>query len=91
VTLNSFIGRHAPEPETVVVDETAYVETSFSYFLYRSRRLGGVTYGRGASAYLGTKFDVGPNGTVTLGEYAPRFSATKERGQRHSSAGECEG
>jgi acetyltransferase-like isoleucine patch superfamily enzyme len=57
-------------PENVVVDETAYVETSFSFYLFRSELPGGVTYRRGASTYLGTMFDVGPQGRVELGEYA---------------------
>jgi acetyltransferase-like isoleucine patch superfamily enzyme len=57
-------------PENVVVDETAYIETTFSFEFFRSRIPGGVTYGRGASTYLGTMFDVGPAGRVTLGEYA---------------------
>src|SRR6266850_3275380 len=57
-------------PENVMVDETAYVETSFSFHLYRSRMETGVRYGRGASTYLGTMFDVGPAGRVELGDYA---------------------
>src|SRR5262249_16183472 len=51
-------------------DEAAYIETSFSFHLYRSQLHGGVEYGRGASTYLGTMFDVGPRGRVKLGEYA---------------------
>ena len=57
-------------PENVVVDETAYIETTFSFRFFRSVRPRGVEYGRAASTYLGTMFDVGPNGRVTLGEYA---------------------
>ena len=57
-------------PENVVVDETSYIETTFSFRLFRSRRPGGVRYSRGASTYLGTMFDVGPQGRVTLGECA---------------------
>jgi len=57
-------------PESVIVNETAYIETTFSFHLYRSRLAGGVQYGRGAASYLGTMFDVGPRGRVTLGEYA---------------------
>jgi acetyltransferase-like isoleucine patch superfamily enzyme len=57
-------------PENVVIDETAYVETSFSFYLFHSELPGGVKYGRGASTYLGTMFDVGPRGRVELGEYA---------------------
>ncbi len=57
-------------PANVQVDDTAYVETTFSFFLYRSRQETGVHIGRGASTYLGTMFNVGPNGRVTLGDYA---------------------
>lgn len=57
-------------PQNVIVDETAYIETTFSFEFFRSRLPGGVTYGRGASTYLGTMFDVGPAGRVTLGDYA---------------------
>lgn len=57
-------------PDGVEIDGTAYVETSFSFLLYRGQRRPGVVYGRGASSYLGTMFDVGPRGRVTLGEYA---------------------
>ncbi|HEY5345714.1 MAG TPA: DapH/DapD/GlmU-related protein [Verrucomicrobiae bacterium] len=57
-------------PENVVVDVTAYIETTFSFQFYRSQLSGGVEYKHGASTYLGTMFDVGPRGRVTLGEYA---------------------
>lgn len=56
-------------PENVRVDDTAYVETSFSFLFFRSLRQDGVRYGRGASTYLGTMFDVGPRGRVTLGDF----------------------
>jgi acetyltransferase-like isoleucine patch superfamily enzyme len=57
-------------PENVVLDETAYVQTSFVFHLYRSRQAAGVEIGRAASVYLGTMFDVGPHGRVSVGEYA---------------------
>jgi carbonic anhydrase/acetyltransferase-like protein (isoleucine patch superfamily) len=57
-------------PDNVLIDHSAYVETSFSFYLYRSELPGGVEYRRGASTYLGTMFDVGPRGRVLLGEYA---------------------
>lgn len=57
-------------PENVFIDETAYVETTFSFQFFRSERERAVAYGRGASTYLGTMFDVGPAGRVTLGDYA---------------------
>ena len=57
-------------PENVVVDETAYVETTFSFRFFRSTQPRGVEFGRAASTYLGVMFDVGPNGRVKLGNYA---------------------
>jgi len=57
-------------PENVFVDESAYVETSFSFYFFRSEQPRAVEIGRGASTYLGTMFDVGPRGKVSLGEYA---------------------
>jgi acetyltransferase-like isoleucine patch superfamily enzyme len=57
-------------PENVVLDETAYLQTTYSFLLYRSRQPEGVRIGRGASVYLGTMFDVGPRGRVTIGECA---------------------
>jgi acetyltransferase-like isoleucine patch superfamily enzyme len=57
-------------PENVFIDDTAYIETTFSFQFFRSRRERAVEYGRGASTYLGTMFDVGPAGHVKLGDYA---------------------
>ena len=57
-------------PENAVVHDTAYIETSFSFQFFRSTHPQGVVYGAGASTYLGTMFDVGPQGRVTLGNHA---------------------
>jgi acetyltransferase-like isoleucine patch superfamily enzyme len=57
-------------PKNVIIDDTAYCETTFSFYYYRSRLPGGVEYGKGASTYLGTMFDVGPCGHVKLGNFA---------------------
>jgi acetyltransferase-like isoleucine patch superfamily enzyme len=57
-------------PPNVIIDPTAYCETTFSFYLFRSRLTEGIMYGRGASTYLGTMFDVGPQGRVRLGDYA---------------------
>jgi acetyltransferase-like isoleucine patch superfamily enzyme len=56
-------------PENVLVDETAYVETSFSFTEYRSGAAIGVQIGKGSSTYSGTMFDVGKQGRVRLGDY----------------------
>jgi len=57
-------------PDNAVVDDTAYIETSFSFYFFRSRLPRGLEIGRAASTYLGTMFDVGPRGHVKLGDYA---------------------
>jgi acetyltransferase-like isoleucine patch superfamily enzyme len=57
-------------PENVILDETAYLETTFSFLLYRSEQSRGARIGRGASVYLGTMFDVGPRGRISIGEYS---------------------
>src|SRR5437016_14217699 len=57
-------------PENAVVDDTAYVETTYSFCFFRSQLPRGVEIGPGASTYLGTMFDVGPRGRVKLGKYA---------------------
>jgi acetyltransferase-like isoleucine patch superfamily enzyme len=57
-------------PANVELAEGAYVETTFSFHCYRSTAPVGVRIARGASTYLGTMFDVGPHGRVSLGEYA---------------------
>ena len=56
-------------PENVLLDETAYLESTFSFLMYRSKQPAGVRMGRGASAYMGTMFDLGPRGQVSIGEY----------------------
>jgi acetyltransferase-like isoleucine patch superfamily enzyme len=57
-------------PDNVHLDPEAYLETTFSFLLYRSEAAVGIRYARGAHSYLGTMFDVGPAGRVTLGEHA---------------------
>lgn len=57
-------------PVNVRIADTAYVETTFSFFLFKSEREDAITIGDGASTYLGTMFDVGRDGRVSLGDYA---------------------
>jgi acetyltransferase-like isoleucine patch superfamily enzyme len=57
-------------PPNVTVSDTAYVETTFSFLLFRGERDQAITIGHGASTYLGTMFDVGTQGRVALGDYA---------------------
>ena len=57
-------------PQNVSVDESAYVETTYSFLLYRSELPQGLHIGRGSTTYLGTMFDVGPRGRVTIGDFS---------------------
>jgi acetyltransferase-like isoleucine patch superfamily enzyme len=56
-------------PENVTVHPDAYIETTYSFHFLRSRQREAVVYGEGSSTYLGTMFDVGPAGRVTLGKF----------------------
>jgi acetyltransferase-like isoleucine patch superfamily enzyme len=56
-------------PDNVVLDDTAYVESSYSFQLFRSRLPAAVQLGRGCSVYLGVMFDLGPDARVKLGDF----------------------
>jgi len=57
-------------PDNVTIAQTAFVETTFSFLLFRSQRAEAMKVGHGASTYLGTMFDVGREGRVALGKFA---------------------
>jgi acetyltransferase-like isoleucine patch superfamily enzyme len=57
-------------PGNVMLDDEAYLETTYSFLLYRSQADVGVRFERGAHTYRGTMLDVGPAGRVRLGRYA---------------------
>lgn len=56
-------------PENVALADGAYLETTYSFQLYRSRRPDAVRLGRGSSIYLGVMFDLGPAAHLTVGEF----------------------
>jgi acetyltransferase-like isoleucine patch superfamily enzyme len=56
-------------PANVVLDETAYLETTYSFQLFRSRAPEAVHVGRGSSIYLGVMFDLGPEARVAVGDF----------------------
>jgi acetyltransferase-like isoleucine patch superfamily enzyme len=56
-------------PENVLLDESAYLESTYSFQNFRSRLPEAIRVGRGSSVYLGVMFDLGPGARVTLGEY----------------------
>ena len=69
-------------PENVVYDESAHLATSYIFYLYRSELPIGVRIGRGTGVYMGSLFDAGPRGRITLGDYVlvngARFTCDSE-------------
>jgi carbonic anhydrase/acetyltransferase-like protein (isoleucine patch superfamily) len=56
-------------PDGVRIEDGAYVESAYSFLRFRSNQAEGVSLERGASAYLGCMFDLGPDAQVHIGEY----------------------
>jgi acetyltransferase-like isoleucine patch superfamily enzyme len=57
-------------PDNVILEDEAFLETTYSFLHYRSQAPEGVRLGEGSTVYMGTMFDVGPDGQVTLGRCA---------------------
>jgi acetyltransferase-like isoleucine patch superfamily enzyme len=57
-------------PDNVILHSEAYLETSYSFERFRSRRSEAIRIGRGASIYLGVMFDLGPSASVSIGEFS---------------------
>jgi acetyltransferase-like isoleucine patch superfamily enzyme len=57
-------------PDNVHVDESAHIQTSYSFQCFRSRRPNAIEIGRAASIYLGVMFDLGPEARVKIGAFA---------------------
>lgn len=56
-------------PENVALDAEAYLETTYSFQLFRNTATDAIKIGRGSSIYLGVMFDVGPRGRVSIGQF----------------------
>jgi serine acetyltransferase len=57
-------------PENVALHGKTHLETTYSFLHYRSQLELGVSLGEGSTVYLGTMFDVGPKGRVSIGRCA---------------------
>jgi acetyltransferase-like isoleucine patch superfamily enzyme len=58
-----------PLPENVVLGESTWLYSSFALRHYRSRRPLGLSVGHHTGLYNGTFFDLGPDGSVSIGNY----------------------
>lgn len=56
-----------PVPDCVTLEGDAYVETAFSFYHCRASAPDAIRIGHAAHLYLGTMFDVGPKGRVSIG------------------------
>ena len=57
-------------PDNVELHPDAYLETTYSFQLFRSQQPGAVQIGRGASVYLGVMFDLGADARVSIGDFS---------------------
>lgn len=57
-------------PGNVVLAESAHLETTYSFLHFRSEQPEGVRISAGATVYLGTMFDVGRCGQISVGQFA---------------------
>jgi acetyltransferase-like isoleucine patch superfamily enzyme len=57
-------------PENVELHPDAYLETTYSFQLFRSQRPDAVRIGRGASVYLGVMFDLGADARASIGDFS---------------------
>jgi len=56
-------------PENVTVHPEAYLETTYSFQMFRSDAVDAIHIGRGSSIYLGVMFDLGEQARVKIGNY----------------------
>ena len=56
-------------PENVLLDPTAYLETTYSFVMFRSQQTDALEVGRGTSLYLGVMFDFGERARMKIGSY----------------------
>jgi acetyltransferase-like isoleucine patch superfamily enzyme len=58
-----------PLPENVRIGSNSWLYSSFAFLHYRSRLPDGVVIGNNTGVYNGTFFDLGSEGSVTIGDY----------------------
>jgi acetyltransferase-like isoleucine patch superfamily enzyme len=56
-------------PQNATIDAEAYLETTYSFQLFRSQSPDALRIGRGASVYLGVMFDFGAQARVAIGDF----------------------
>jgi acetyltransferase-like isoleucine patch superfamily enzyme len=65
-----------PLPHNVVIGEGSWLHSSYGFLHYRSRRQTGVRIGAHSGVYIGSYFELGPDGEVDIGDYCSIVGAT---------------
>ena len=63
-------------PANVILGERSWLHSSYAFVHHRSERDPSVRIGPDSSAYVGTYFDLGPQGEVDIGRYCAVVGAT---------------
>lgn len=58
-----------PVPDNVVIGERSWLHSSFAFLHYRSTRPVGVCIGVDTGVYIGTLFELGPDGELEVGDF----------------------
>jgi acetyltransferase-like isoleucine patch superfamily enzyme len=66
----------AEVPANVMLGERSWVHSSFAFIHHRSERDPSVRIGPDSGAYVGTYFDLGPQGEVEIGRYCAVVGTT---------------
>lgn len=56
-------------PENALIGDGSYLQTTYSFHRYRSRREPGIVLGENSSVYVGSMFDMGPEAVFEAGAY----------------------
>jgi acetyltransferase-like isoleucine patch superfamily enzyme len=60
----------SPVPSNVVIGQDSWLHSSFSFLHFRSQREVAVKIGNSCGIYLGSFFDLGPDGCVVVGDFS---------------------
>jgi acetyltransferase-like isoleucine patch superfamily enzyme len=60
----------APIPDNVEFGERCWIYSSYAFLHFRSRQKIGVRIGHDTGVYIGSMFDVGPDGKVEVGDFS---------------------
>lgn len=60
----------APIPDNIEVGERCWIYSSYAFLHFRSRQKIGLRIGHDTGVYIGTMFEVGPDGNIEVGDFS---------------------